>query len=185
MARCVDCARPGSQRVSMRSQGRNALISALFVVLGGPGLVLVYVPFWITRFRVPPREPHAQMALAVALILLGLIPLFESIIRFVRVGRGTLVPTAPTQHLVVSGLYGYVRNPMYVGVVASLAGEAILFRNEGLLLFLASAWLATHLFVCFYEEPALTRQHPEEYPLYQRHVLRWLPRVTRWRGIGR
>ena len=168
----------------MRSQGRNALISALFVLFGGPGLVVVYVPLWITRFRVPPQEPRAQIALAFALILLGLVPLFESIVRFVRVGRGTLVPTAPTQHLVVSGLYRYVRNPMYVGVVASLAGEVLLFRSEGLFIFLASAWLAAHLFVCFYEEPALARRHPRDYPIYLRQVPRWLPRLTPWRGDG-
>ncbi len=166
----------------MRAQKSNAVISALFVVFGGPGFVLVYVPFWITRFRLPPRGPRAEMELAFALILLGLIPLFESIVRFVRVGRGTLVPTAPTQHLVVSGLYRYVRNPMYVGVVVSLAGETLLFRSEELLIFLAAAWLATHLFVCFYEEPTLRRRHPEEYPLYQSHVPRWLPRLTPWRG---
>ncbi len=166
----------------MRSQKSNVLISALFVVFGGPGLVLVYVPLWITRFRVPPEEPHAQIALAAALILAGLIPLFESIVRFVRVGRGTLVPTAPTERLVVSGLYRRVRNPMYVGVLLSLAGETVFFRSRGLLLFLASAWLATHVFVCFYEEPTLTRRHPQEYPLYRRHVPRWLPRITPWRG---
>ncbi len=168
----------------MRSQRSNVLISALFVVLGGPGIVLVYVPWWITRFRVPPQEPRAQIAVAAGLVLFGLIPLFESIARFVRVGRGTLVPAAPTRHLVVSGLYRYVRNPMYAGVVASLAGETILFRSEGLFLFLASAWLAMHLFVCFYEEPALTRQHPQEYLLYRLHVPRWLPRPTPWRGMG-
>jgi protein-S-isoprenylcysteine O-methyltransferase Ste14 len=166
----------------MRSQKSNALISTLFVLFGGPGILLVYVPFWITRFRVPPREPRAQTTLAFALILLGLIPLFESIVRFVRVGRGTLVPTAPTQHLVVSGLYRFVRNPMYAGVVVSLAGETLLFRSEDLLIFLAAAWLGAHLFVCFYEEPALTRRHPQEYPLYRRHVPRWLPRLSPWRG---
>jgi protein-S-isoprenylcysteine O-methyltransferase Ste14 len=167
----------------MRSQKSNALISVLFIVFGGPGIVLVYVPFWITRFRVP-QEPRALVALAAALMLLGLIPLFESIVRFVRVGRGTLVPTAPTARLVVSGLYRFVRNPMYVGVLVTLAGETILFRSEDLLIFLAAGWLAMHLFVCFYEEPSLTRRHPQEYPLYRRHVPRWLARLTPWRGLS-
>lgn len=168
----------------MRSQGRNTLISALFVLFGGPGFVLVYVPFAITRFHIPAHEPLWQSAVACALVLLGLIPLFESIVRFVRVGRGTLAPTAPTERLVVNGLYRYVRNPMYVGVTVSLIGEALLFRSDGLLIFLAAGCLAMHLFVCLYEEPALTRRFPEQYPDYQSGVPRWLPRFTPWRGLA-
>jgi protein-S-isoprenylcysteine O-methyltransferase Ste14 len=168
----------------MRPYRRNALVSALFVVFGGPGIVLVYVPFAITRFRLPPHEPRLEIALACALIALGLVPLFESIVRFVRVGRGTLVPTAPTEQLVVSGLYRFVRNPMYVGVLLSLFGETLLFASEGLLLFLAGAALGMHLFVCFYEEPALTRRHGEEYLLYVRNVPRWLPRLKPWRALS-
>jgi protein-S-isoprenylcysteine O-methyltransferase Ste14 len=167
----------------MRSQGHNTLISALFVLFGGPGLVLVYVPYAITRFHIP-HEPRWQIALACALVFLGLIPLFESIVRFVCVGRGTLVPTAPTERLVVSGLYRYVRNPMYVGVTLSLIGEALLFRSDGLLIFLAAGCLAMHLFVCFYEEPALARQFPTDYPAYQSCVPRWLPRLTPWRELS-
>ena len=165
----------------MPTQGRNTLISTLFVLFGGPGMVLVYIPFAITRFHIP-REPRWQMALAWALILLGLVPLFESIVRLVRVGRGTLAPTAPTERLVVSGLYHYVRNPMYVGVFLSLIGEGLLFRSEGLFIFLAAACVAMHLFVCLYEEPALARRYPSQYPEYRSQVPRWLPRLAPWRG---
>ena len=75
-----------------------------------------------------------------------------------------------------------MRNPMYVGVVTTLAGEAILFRNLGLVEEAAAAAVLIHLFVVFYEEPALQRQHPEDYPRYRQHVPRWLPRLTAWRG---
>lgn len=168
----------------MQAQGRNTLVSALFVLFGGPGIVLVYLPWWITRFHLPPHEPRVQVVFAGALIALGLVPLFESVVRFVRVGRGTLVPTAPPERLVVSGLYRYVRNPMYVGVLLSLAGETFLFASEGLLLLLGAAALAMHLFVCLYEEPALTRTHPQEYAFYRDHVPRWVPRLTPWRGLS-
>ncbi len=168
----------------MRTQRRNVLISALFVVFGGPGFVLVYIPFWMTRFRVPAAEAGWQILPACALILLGLAPLFESIVRFVRVGRGTLVPAAPTERLVVSGLYRYVRNPMYAGVLTCVGGEAILFRSHSMAVYLACGWLATHLFVCLYEEPTLARRHPEDYPRYKRDVPRWLPRFTPWKGAA-
>ncbi|MGA7339214.1 MAG: isoprenylcysteine carboxylmethyltransferase family protein [Terracidiphilus sp.] len=165
----------------MPSKRRSILVSILFVVFGGPGLLLVYLPFWITRFRIA-AEPRWLTILACALIVLGLTPLFESIVRFIRVGRGTLVPNVPTERLVVTGLYRHVRNPMYVGVLTSLAGEALLFEKRGMAVLLAAVWLGMHLFVCLYEEPTLTRRHPADYPDYQRHVPRWLPRFTPWRS---
>jgi protein-S-isoprenylcysteine O-methyltransferase Ste14 len=166
----------------MPSQRSNALISALFVVFGGPGFVRVYIPYWMTRFRIPPEEPGWEIVLAAALNFVGLVPLFESIVRFIRVGRGTLVPAAPTQRLVVSGLYRYVRNPMYVGVLTCIGGEALLFRSHSLVIYLAWVCLAAHLFVCLYEVPTLMRRHPEDYPLYKLYVARWLPRFTPWKG---
>jgi protein-S-isoprenylcysteine O-methyltransferase Ste14 len=166
----------------MRSQVKNATISLLFFVFGGPGILLVYLPYWLTRFRIPADEPLWQMVIAGALIGAGLAPLFESAARFVRVGRGTLVPAAATEHLVVSGLYRYVRNPMYVGVTTSLAAEAALFRSTDLLVELALALAAIHLFVCSYEERTLAKRYGNEYAEFKRNVPRWLPRLTPWKG---
>jgi protein-S-isoprenylcysteine O-methyltransferase Ste14 len=166
----------------MASQRRNVLVSVLFVAFGGPGILLLYLPLWITRFHVPAEEPEWLVLLAVVLIALGLTPLFESVARFIRVGRGTLVPTTPTEHLVVSGLYRYVRNPMYVGVLTALTGEALLFESRDLAVFAAIVWFGIHLFVCFYEEPTLTRRYGGQYLNYKRNVPRWLPRITPWKG---
>jgi protein-S-isoprenylcysteine O-methyltransferase Ste14 len=69
---------------------------------------------------------------------------------------------------------------MYVGVLISLAGEAILFRNRGIVVEGCVAWLAAHFFILIYEEPALARSHPDEYPTYKRNVRRWLPRLIPW-----
>jgi protein-S-isoprenylcysteine O-methyltransferase Ste14 len=166
----------------MASLRRSIVVSVLFAVFGGPGFVLVYIPWWMTRFRTPPGEPAWQSAIAIAMILAGLAPLFSSMFRFVVVGRGTLVPGVPTERLVVSGLYRYVRNPMYLGVLLSLAGEAILFRSRDIVMEASIAWLATHLFILVYEEPTLARRYPDEYPRYKRNVPRWLPRLTPWPG---
>src|SRR5271167_2036432 len=125
----------------MPSQRKNAIISILFIVFGGPAILLVYIPFWITRFRIPANEPRWQLLLACALIAAGIVPLIESTVRFIRISNGTLVPTTATEHLVVSGLYRYARNPMYAGVVASLAAEAALFRSPDLVVVLGLAAL--------------------------------------------
>jgi len=164
----------------MASLRRSIVVSLLFGIFGGPGIVLVYIPFWITRFRIPAGEPAWQMILAAALILLGVAPGIESARRFVFVGRGTLMPTVPTEHLVVTGFYRYVRNPMYTGVLFALIGEAMLFESRALLIEIAGVWLAVHLFVCFYEEPTLTRRYSTDYLRYKQHVPRWLPRITPW-----
>ncbi len=149
----------------------------LFTLFGGPGIILVVLPWLISRFRVPVSEPLWQRALAAALIVLGLAPLVESIVRFVRVGRGTLMPSVPTERLVASGLYHYVRNPMYVGDLLVLAGEAVLFRNGWLLLYMVFVWSVLDAFIRRYEEPTLLRRHGDEYARYCSAVGRWWPRL--------
>jgi protein-S-isoprenylcysteine O-methyltransferase Ste14 len=166
----------------MASVGRSIVVSALFTLFGGPGILLVLVPWLLTRFHIPAGQPLALKVSCGILIAVGLVPLFESICRFVFVGRGTLVPTVPTEHLVVSGLYRYVRNPMYVGVLAVIVGEALLFRSPGLSIEFFAALSAMELFVRFYEEPSLSKRFPDEYAIYQSHVRRWLPRLTPWNG---
>ena len=162
----------------MASLRRNAIVSVLFVVFGGPGIVLIYLPLWITHFRVPAAEPPWQMLIASVLILAGLMPALESGRRFVYVGRGTLMPVSPPEHLVVSGFCRYVRNPMYVGVMMALTGEAILFWNRGLVIEAILVFLGFNLFIRLHEESSLTRRHPEEYSHYMRNVPRWLPRLA-------
>lgn len=159
---------------------RSVVVSILFTVFGGPGFVLIYLPFWITRFRIPASDPFWQSLIAAVLIFLGLTPLLDSIRRFIYVGRGTLMPAVPTEHLVVSGLYRYVRNPMYLGVLVAAGGEAVLFWSRGMAIYTVLVCLGFNLFVLLYEEPALIRRFAEEYMRYKRNVPRWLPRLTAW-----
>jgi protein-S-isoprenylcysteine O-methyltransferase Ste14 len=155
---------------------RSVIVSILFTIFGGPGIILVYLPLAITRFRVPASEPAWQRAAAASLIVAGLVPLLESIARFVRVGRGTLMPNVPTEQLVATGLYLFVRNPMYVGDLVVLAGEALLFRSYWMVAYAAAIWLGLDQFIRRYEEPTLRRRHGAEYQRYCEQVRRWWPR---------
>ena len=168
----------------MASLRINVAVSVLFTLFGGPGLLLVLVPWWMTRFRLPEDEPLWQVLGCTALMITGLLPLLESIWRFIVVGRGTLMPAVPPEHLVVSGLYRYVRNPMYVGVFTVIAGEAMLLQSRSLAIELAAVLLGMELFVRHYEEPKLSRTFGDEYSTYQQNVRRWLPRLTAWRPPG-
>nr|WP_321576619.1 isoprenylcysteine carboxylmethyltransferase family protein [Bradyrhizobium barranii] len=117
-----------------------------------------------------------------ALILAGLAGLVDSFARFALQGLGTPAPIAPTQHLVVTGLYRYVRNPIYVAVAAVIFGQALLFGDWGLFAYGAVVWLAFHLFVVGYEEPTLKRSFGTEYEAFCINVPRWIPRLAAWRG---
>jgi protein-S-isoprenylcysteine O-methyltransferase Ste14 len=151
----------------MTTVRRSIIVSLLFTLFGGPGLTLVLIPWLITRFRLPVGEPMFQVIVGSVLIGAGLIPLFESIIRFIAVGRGTLMPAVPTEHLVVSGIYRYVLNPMYVGVVTALLGQALLFQSRHMLFYIAIVWIFMHLFVCLYEEPKLAATFSRRLPGFQ------------------
>jgi protein-S-isoprenylcysteine O-methyltransferase Ste14 len=102
----------------------------------------------------------------------------ESFVRFALRGLGTPAPVFPTQQLVISGYYRYVRNPMYVANVAIILGQAVWFASVPLLVYGALVWLSFHAFVMLYEEPTLRATYGAEYDAFCRRVPRWIPRAT-------
>jgi protein-S-isoprenylcysteine O-methyltransferase Ste14 len=100
-------------------------------------------------------------------------------------GFGTPAPVAAPERLVVGGVYRYVRNPMYVAVLAAIFGQALLLGQLGLLLYAAAVWLITAAFVRFYEEPTLTRRFGADYEAYRRAVPAWWPRLRPWKPSER
>lgn len=97
---------------------------------------------------------------------------------FASAGKGTPAPIDPPKTLVARGLYRFVRNPMYAGVLLALLGEAWLFKSSTLLVYAAIVGACVHLFVVFYEEPALRRQFGESYSDYLAGTPRWIPRFN-------
>jgi protein-S-isoprenylcysteine O-methyltransferase Ste14 len=169
----------------VRSRAASLIGSGLFLLIA-PGTVAGYLPWLLSRWRFqndlgdwPPLR-----VLGAILILLGGFALLECFVRFALVGIGTPAPTAPTRHLVVSGLYRHVRNPMYVAVATLILGQALLFGDSRLLLYGAIVWLLFHIFVLGYEEPRLSRTFPDEYARFTAAVPRWLPRLRPWRMDG-
>ncbi len=157
-----------------------AVSGSLLFFLVAPGTVAGVVPWLITQGQREPAFFGLARPIGVILIVFGLIPLVESFGRFALKGLGTPAPILPTRHLVVTGFYRRVRNPMYVGVVTIILGEALLTSNVGLLIYAAGAWVCMHLFVVFYEEPKLQQTYGADYDRFRANVPRWLPRVTAW-----
>lgn len=167
--------------MSERGATRALLGSLVFFVLA-PGTVAGWVPYWLTRWRVePPFLGFAALRVVGGLLVCaGLASVVESFLRFALVGVGTPAPVAPTRHLVVSGQYRHVRNPMYVAVVVTIVGQAFVFGSVTLLRYAAVVWLAFHAFVRLYEEPTLAAKFGVSYDEYRRHVGRWWPRLRPW-----
>jgi protein-S-isoprenylcysteine O-methyltransferase Ste14 len=137
-----------------------------------------WLPYVISRWRFEPAffGVEAIRYFGGALVAVGAACLVACFARFALEGRGTPAPVAPTETLVISGLYRYVRNPMYVAVVGIILGQALLFGSRSLLVYAAVVWVFFHLFVLIYEEPALRRQHGDAYDAYRAKVPRWLLR---------
>jgi protein-S-isoprenylcysteine O-methyltransferase Ste14 len=157
--------------------------SALFFVVV-PFMIVGPLPWLITHWQFRPALLGSELTrvAGVVFIVAGLPGLLDSFRRFAVEGLGTPAPIAPPEELVVTGLYRYVRNPMYVAVLALLAGQALLFGSPALLAAGAAFWLATHLFVVAYEEPTLESTFGAKYQAYRANVPRWIPRLSPWRG---
>ena len=157
--------------------------SAAFLIFT-PGIVAGLVPWWISRWEVQPPFlgfPPIR-AFGVLLIVLGVPGLLDSFARFALQGLGTPMPSFPTRHLVVTGFYRYVRNPMYLAVESVILGQGMLLGNVNLLAYGVLVWLCTHLFVVGYEEPTLRKTFGAEYDAFCANVPRWVPRPSPWSG---
>ena len=162
------------------SRVRSALGSGLFLVVA-PGVVAGLIPWWLTGWEAGTTWPPLQL-LGALLLGAGVIVLVDAFVRFVVEGIGTPAPIAPTQRLVVGGLYRHVRNPMYLAVGATIIGQALLLGRPILLLYSAGFAVAVFAFVRGYEEPTLTRQFGARYEEYRRAVPGWWPLRRPWRG---
>jgi len=169
----------------MRNKSLAAVGSAIFFALA-PGVVAGLIPFWLTGWRTRRPQLLASWAwvplrvVGVVLLVAGAVVLVQAFVRFVVEGVGTPAPVAPTERLVVGGLYRYVRNPMYLAVVSAIVGQALLLGQPVLLPYAAAVGAAMAAFVYGYEQPALAHRFGAQYDAYRRAVPAWWPRRHPW-----
>jgi protein-S-isoprenylcysteine O-methyltransferase Ste14 len=144
-------------------------------------VVVVWSPYAILSTH-PARafgQHHVEVLAGLFLMMLGSIAYGRSGWDFAFGGRGFAPNT-----VVAAGVYKIMRNPMYFGLVLVLLGESLLFESLILLGYAAVLWAMLHLFVMFYEEPALAKRLGASYQEYCKQVPRWLPRIRRSRNPG-
>ena len=165
-------------------RSKAAAASAAFFVVA-PCTVVGLIPWLITRWEITGSTPMWRVCqvLGVLLIVAGLIAPVNAFVQFVKAG-GTPMPIAPTQRLIVTGFNRYVRNPMYLGLLVAILGQAVLFGSWALVVYAAIVCSAFASFVHLYEESTLVRQYGSEYEEYRRNVPAWIPRWRPWKPTG-
>jgi protein-S-isoprenylcysteine O-methyltransferase Ste14 len=159
----------------------RAWIGTIVFLFLAPGVVAGLVPWLISRWRSHDWGSAAWVVpVAWIAIAFGVAFLLHAFALF-ALHRGTPAPVAPTETLVVTGVYRFVRNPMYLAVLTIILGQALLFGSWGLVVYAAIVLTAVVTFVKGYEEPTLTESYGEQYLEYRHNVPGWWPRLTPWR----
>jgi protein-S-isoprenylcysteine O-methyltransferase Ste14 len=167
----------------MSSRSTGPILKTLLFTILVPGCVILLIPY-VLEAKEAYRPATWVNWLAIVPCMLGGLILLWCAWDFAVVGRGTPAPIDAPKCVVVSGLYRFVRNPMYVGVELVVLGEAWLFSSPRLLGYALLLGLCFHLFVVFYEEPTLTKQFGGPYQKYCQAVPRWIPRLSPWSRDG-
>ncbi len=165
---------------SSRDPRLRAAVGSLLFLVVTPGVVAGLVPWGLTGWKVA----HPPLIIAVVgyvILVAGVVVLLHAFVRFVTEGVGTPAPVAPTRHLVIGGLYRYVRNPMYIAVALTILGQAMVLGRPVLLVYALIFGVTVGSFVHLYEQPTLARRFGAEYDAYRDAVPAWLPRRTPWR----
>jgi protein-S-isoprenylcysteine O-methyltransferase Ste14 len=161
----------------------RAWIGTTIFLLLAPGVVAGLIPWLISGWRWYDWGSAAWIVVPIAwiVIVVGAAFLLHAFALF-ALHRGTPAPIAPTDALVVTGVYRFVRNPMYLSVLGIILGQALLFGSWALVLYAIIVLGAVVAFVKGYEEPTLADTYGEQYLDYRRNVPGWWPRLTPWRG---
>jgi protein-S-isoprenylcysteine O-methyltransferase Ste14 len=152
---------------------RNTIKHITSLIL--PVTVLIIVPWIIGRDL--SIKNITSFIIGLILIFTGLYLMVVTISAFIRIGKGTLAPWFPTNKLIVTGIYAYVRNPMIIGVLTVLAGESIALLSVNIFIWAVTFFFINTIFFATYEEPSLKKRFGDEYLEYKRDVHRWVPRL--------
>jgi protein-S-isoprenylcysteine O-methyltransferase Ste14 len=163
----------------------SALVKTLLFTIFVPGTIGIWIPSRVgssssQRFSFE-HTSTLRLASGVSFFAIGCLIYLWCAWDFSVKGLGTPAPIDAPRHLVVNGLYRFVRNPMYLGVASLISAQSIVCSSYAILYYMLFFLLCTHLFTVFYEEPHLRRVFGEQYDGYCRNVRRWIPRFTGYR----
>ena len=168
----------------MRSDARQGdkMLKAILVL---PFNVLITIPFiilYFCGFELLEAKAGIVFGAMIILFLSGLGLMSWTIFLFAHIGKGSLAPWNPTQKLITTGPYAYVRNPMLTGIFLVLLGEALLFQSMVLFWYLVIFMVINAVYLPLSEEKGLVKRFGAEYEVYKRNVPRFIPRLRPWKN---
>ena len=148
-----------------------------------PGTVAGYIPQRLVNEVTADWNNPTLKSIGLIIIILGIAIYLICAISFLLRGLGTpmiwfakplkfLVGEEPKK-LVASGIYKFSRNPMYVGVLLTVLGEALFYQRMVLIHYFIFLFILFHLVVIMIEEPHLKKKFGKEYEEYLKKVRRW------------
>jgi len=150
------------------------LRAVLFIIVM-PGAVAGWLPWYVAG---APSDvwgaSHDAWRLGALLVVAGWAVLLWCAREFAVRGQGTPGPWDAPRQLVITGLYRFTRNPMYVAVLIAILGQAIWFQSRQICWYALMVAVAIQLMVVLYEEPTLQHDFGDQYMEYRRRVRRWL-----------
>jgi len=154
-----------------------AFMKTFIFTLVVPGSVTIWIPYWLLDSGVAAGSRTRSLRQRVTVSPVPYAPSVHPWCAWAlsSPGKGTPAPIDPPRVLIVRGLYKHVRNPMYVGVLSVLIGEALCFQSWALLGWAGVVFSAFSGFIILYEEPKLKRLFGASYGRYLETVPRWLP----------
>ena len=153
---------------------RNLIQQLISFIL--PITVLILVPLYIESDVSIKNIP--SLSIGILIMCAGLCVMTATISTFILTGKGTLAPWSLTRKLIIGGIYGYVRNPMIMGVMTVLIGESIAIISLNIFIWTIMFFVINNFYFILYEEPNLAKRFGDEYREYKRNVPRWIPRTT-------
>jgi protein-S-isoprenylcysteine O-methyltransferase Ste14 len=137
---------------------------------------------WLAHHLLPvalPLPHGVRTWMGGALAVVGIAAWIACLDAFSRHGRGTPLPVDAPRHLVTTGLFGVIRNPIMAAELLVIWGEALYLASWGVVLYAVAISAAGHAMVLYVEEPELRKRFGETYDEYRRNVPRWLPGIRR------
>ena len=171
----------GSRRLRIILTPSAALLFYGFVALS------VFASLWVDRWLSFPRLSFSwwSLGLSIPLLLLGWLLSGWSVVAFFLTG-GTPVPFNPPPRLITTGLYAYVRNPMFLGGFLFLLGLGVLLGSLSLTFISTPLLIALYVFyVKAVEEKEMEKKFGQEYLEYKKRVPMFIPRVEAIRNVAR
>jgi protein-S-isoprenylcysteine O-methyltransferase Ste14 len=157
--------------VVLSSERRKASFLALPVVVQKLFVVVVVAPLFIAAVVPQQRfELRGDIAWPAGLLLLAL-GVVVIVLAFARIGA---VPSLRQKsHVVTTGIYGWVRHPIYSGTLAAVLGWVFITRSTALG-FYFPVLIGLYLAMAMREEKVLVVEYGEEYVRYQKQVAKRL-----------